>query len=210
MSAFDPSPALPLDLLDLPIGRTYRSLQTELGWGHWAQGVAATPIFRASCSRADMRAGSRSGRGATSRVSATCASSASARRQAAPPSGPGWRGRTAAQSTSPSKFWDVRPFALGRHSLMNRIGVWGGSPPDVQQAQGARLAAFARGDDQLREWRSLQCARLAGAFDCRRAAVGLAGGVGARSRNRRRTRSNACWRLRAAGCVILSCAQGAD
>ena len=28
--------------------------------------------------------------------------------------------------------WGFRPFALGRHSLMNGIGVRGGSPPDVQ------------------------------------------------------------------------------
>ena len=51
-----------------------------------------------------------------------------------------------------SKYGD-HPFALGRHSLMNGIGVGGGAPPEVQQEQIARLAAFAKGDDRLREWR---------------------------------------------------------
>ena len=38
--------------------------------------------------------------------------------------------------------WGFRPFALGRHSLMNGIGVRGGAPPEVQQAQIERLMAF--------------------------------------------------------------------
>ena len=41
--------------------------------------------------------------------------------------------------------WGFRPFALGRHSLMNGIGVRGGAPPEVQEAQIARLVEFAKG-----------------------------------------------------------------
>jgi hypothetical protein len=63
-----------------------------------------------------------------------------------------------------SKYGD-RPFALGRHSLMNGIGVRGGAPPKVQEEQIARLAAFAKGDDRLREWRRREYWRLASRFD---------------------------------------------
>ena len=63
-----------------------------------------------------------------------------------------------------SKYGD-RPFALGRHSLMNGIGVRGGAPPEVQEEQIARLAAFAKGDDRLREWRRREYSRLASRFD---------------------------------------------
>jgi hypothetical protein len=63
-----------------------------------------------------------------------------------------------------SQYGD-RPFALGRHSLMNRIGVRGGAPPEVQQEQIARLVAFAKGDDRLREWRRREYPRLASHFD---------------------------------------------
>jgi hypothetical protein len=58
-----------------------------------------------------------------------------------------------------------RPFALGRHSLMNRIGVRGGASSEVQEEQLARLAAFAKGDDRLREWRTREYTRLATRFD---------------------------------------------
>ena len=61
--------------------------------------------------------------------------------------------------------WGFRPFALGRHSLMNGIGVRGGDPPDVQAAQIARLVAFAKGDDRLREWKKQEYWRLASRFD---------------------------------------------
>ncbi|WP_156685606.1 hypothetical protein [Mycobacterium sp. Marseille-P9652] len=57
------------------------------------------------------------------------------------------------------------PFALGRHSLMNGIGVRGGSPPEVRDAQIARLLAFARGDNRLREWETREYGRLASRFD---------------------------------------------
>ena len=70
-----------------------------------------------------------------------------------------------AVNTSLESTWGFRPFALGRHSLMNGIGVRGGSPPDVQAAQIARLAAFAKGDDRLREWKRQEYWRLASRFD---------------------------------------------
>jgi len=59
----------------------------------------------------------------------------------------------------------VRSFALGRHSLMNGIGVRGGAPPEVQEEQLARLQAFFRGDDRLRSWRREEYGRLASVFD---------------------------------------------
>jgi hypothetical protein len=58
-----------------------------------------------------------------------------------------------------------RPFALGRHSLMNRIGVRGGAPREVQEKQIARLVEFAKGDDRLRDWRRREYSRLASRFD---------------------------------------------
>ena len=70
----------------------------------------------------------------------------------------------AVNSTYESR-WGFRPFALGRHSMMNGIGVRGGMPPEVQEAQIARLAAFGRGDDRLREWHRLEYRRLASKFD---------------------------------------------
>jgi hypothetical protein len=48
---------------------------------------------------------------------------------------------------------------------MNGIGVRGGDPPEVQEAQIARLAEFAKGDDRLREWRRHEYSRLASRFD---------------------------------------------
>ena len=63
------------------------------------------------------------------------------------------------------KRWGFRPFALGRHSLMNGIGVRGGSPPEVQEAQIARLLEFARGRGGLLGWRSHEYASLASKFD---------------------------------------------
>jgi len=48
---------------------------------------------------------------------------------------------------------------------MNGISVRGGSPPDVQDAQAARLLAFLRGDDRLREWERQEYWRLASRFD---------------------------------------------
>lgn len=61
--------------------------------------------------------------------------------------------------------YGVRPFPLGRHSLMNGIGVGFGAPPKVQEEQVSRLVAFARGDDRLRSWQREEYQRLAAAFD---------------------------------------------
>ncbi len=48
---------------------------------------------------------------------------------------------------------------------MNGIGVRGGASPKVQEEQLARLEAFAKGDDRLRDWRGREYWRLAGRFD---------------------------------------------
>ena len=63
------------------------------------------------------------------------------------------------------KAWGFRPFALGRHSLMNGISIRGGAPPQVQQRQLARLVEFAHGDGRLRDWRRDEYWRLAARFD---------------------------------------------
>jgi hypothetical protein len=62
-------------------------------------------------------------------------------------------------------LYGIRPLALGRHSLMNGIGVRGGAPPEVASGQLARLMEFSRGDDRLRSWRREEYGRLAGVFD---------------------------------------------
>jgi len=69
-----------------------------------------------------------------------------------------------AVNTALEAAWGFRPFALGRHSLMNGIGVRGGSPPEVQEAQIARLVEFAKGDDRLREWKRQEYWQLASRF----------------------------------------------
>ncbi|MBS1690643.1 MAG: hypothetical protein JST91_00225 [Actinobacteria bacterium] len=61
--------------------------------------------------------------------------------------------------------WGFRPFALGRHSLMNGIGIGGVVSPEAREQQLARLAAFARGDRRLRDWRRREYRFLASRFD---------------------------------------------
>jgi len=61
--------------------------------------------------------------------------------------------------------WGVKPFRLGRHSLMNGIGVRGGAPPEIRAEALARLAEFARSDSRLRDWKGIEYARLAAEFD---------------------------------------------
>ncbi|OBJ70998.1 hypothetical protein [Mycobacterium sp. 1274756.6] len=63
------------------------------------------------------------------------------------------------------RAWGVQPFRLGRHSLMNGVGVRGGAPPAVQAEDTARLVEFARGDGRLRDWRRREYRRLAAQFD---------------------------------------------
>jgi hypothetical protein len=70
-----------------------------------------------------------------------------------------------AVNTALESAWGFSPFAIGRHSLMNGIGVRGGVSPEVRKRQIERLAAFGRGDDRLREWRRRDYRRLAGRFD---------------------------------------------
>lgn len=62
-----------------------------------------------------------------------------------------------------AEVWGFRPFALGRHSLMNGIGVRGGQPPDQDQVR--RLAEFAGGDWRLRGWRDHEYRLMAARFD---------------------------------------------
>jgi hypothetical protein len=64
-----------------------------------------------------------------------------------------------------SESWGFRPFTLGRHSIMNGIAVRGAASPEVREAQAARLAAFATGDDRRRDWRRREYPRLASRFD---------------------------------------------
>ncbi|WP_235733761.1 hypothetical protein [Mycolicibacterium austroafricanum] len=59
----------------------------------------------------------------------------------------------------------MRPFHLGRHSLMNGIGVRSGAPPEVRNEQLAQLQEFVRGDIRLRDWRRIEYPRLAACFD---------------------------------------------
>lgn len=59
----------------------------------------------------------------------------------------------------------TRPFALGRHSIMNGISVRGGQSPDAMAAQILRLLEFGRGDTRLEDWGRAEYRRLASAFD---------------------------------------------
>ncbi|MBB2989664.1 hypothetical protein FHR72_001127 [Mycolicibacterium iranicum] len=61
--------------------------------------------------------------------------------------------------------WGFRPFALGRHSVMNGIGVQGRALPEVQRQQIERLAEFANGHRRLWGWRNQEYRRLASRFD---------------------------------------------
>jgi hypothetical protein len=70
-----------------------------------------------------------------------------------------------AVNSSIEKTSGIRPFALGRHSIMNGIGVGGGVSGEVADAQLARLLEFAKGDTRLRSWREREYFRLAGVFD---------------------------------------------
>jgi hypothetical protein len=70
-----------------------------------------------------------------------------------------------AVNTALEAAWGFRPFALGRHSLMNGIGVRGSAPPEVREAQITRLAEFLNGDNRLRQWKKQEFERLARKFD---------------------------------------------
>ena len=63
------------------------------------------------------------------------------------------------------RAWGFRPLALGRHSLMNGIGIRGGASPEVVKQQAARLAEFAKSNGGLREWRHQEYRRVAAKFD---------------------------------------------
>jgi len=63
------------------------------------------------------------------------------------------------------RAWGFRPLALGRHSLMNGIGIRGDASPEVVKQQAARLIEFAKSNGGLHEWRSKEYPRLAAKFD---------------------------------------------
>lgn len=64
-----------------------------------------------------------------------------------------------------AQVWGFRPFALGRHSLMNAIGLRGGASPKVQQRQAERLSEFAGGDWRLKGWRDHEYRLMAARFE---------------------------------------------
>jgi hypothetical protein len=70
-----------------------------------------------------------------------------------------------AVNTALEARWGFRPFPLGRHSLMNGVGVRGGVPPEVRKEQIARLKEFAKSSGNLRNWRHQEYLRMAGRFD---------------------------------------------
>ncbi|WP_343709454.1 hypothetical protein [Mycobacterium sp.] len=70
----------------------------------------------------------------------------------------------AVNTALPSR-WGLRPFALGRHSLMNGIGVRGGVSPDVQKEQRERLKGFVKNFGSLEHWHEQEYRQLAGKFD---------------------------------------------
>jgi len=71
---------------------------------------------------------------------------------------------TAANSSLAPKL-GYTPFALGRHSLMNGIGIRGGASQSEQERQAARLAEFSRHHGALHEWKRAEFRRLAKVFD---------------------------------------------
>jgi hypothetical protein len=70
-----------------------------------------------------------------------------------------------AVNTALQSRWGFRPFALGRHSLMNGIGVRGGTSHAVQREQIERLKEFTKSIGSLRNWHDQEYRRLAGKFD---------------------------------------------
>jgi hypothetical protein len=63
------------------------------------------------------------------------------------------------------KQWSVRPLALGRHSLMNGIGIRANASPKVVEQQTARLIVLAKGFGDMQDWRRHEYRRLAAEFD---------------------------------------------
>ncbi|MGB3485871.1 MAG: hypothetical protein WBB07_27085 [Mycobacterium sp.] len=57
------------------------------------------------------------------------------------------------------------PFPLGRHSIMNGVGVRGSASPEVRKEQADQLVKFARGNPRLNDWRTEEYERLAAAFE---------------------------------------------
>lgn len=61
--------------------------------------------------------------------------------------------------------WGFRPFPLGRHSIMNGIGVRGGLSPEERAAALERLDEYRKGDSDLRAWRVREYGQLASRYD---------------------------------------------
>ena len=74
-------------------------------------------------------------------------------------------GNCRAVNSAVETAWGFRPFALGRHSLMNGIGVQGGAPHELQRQQIERLVGFSNGDGRLHGWHEHEYRRLASRFD---------------------------------------------
>ncbi|MCP9274043.1 hypothetical protein [Mycolicibacterium arenosum] len=63
------------------------------------------------------------------------------------------------------KRWGFKPFELGRHSVMNGIGVRGGLGPEQRVAALEHLDEFRKGDSDIRAWRVREYRRLASRYD---------------------------------------------
>lgn len=64
-----------------------------------------------------------------------------------------------------AEIYGIRPLALGRHSLMNGIGVRGGVSAEVQEEQMTRLLDFVKGDVRVRRQRDQEYVLLASSFE---------------------------------------------
>lgn len=69
-----------------------------------------------------------------------------------------------AVNSAVEEAWGFRPLAVGRHSLMNGIGLRGGASPEEQEDQVSRLLHFVKHQSRLADWRREEFARLASAF----------------------------------------------
>ena len=66
-----------------------------------------------------------------------------------------------------ARIWGVRPLALGRHSLMNGIGVRGGASRLERDEQAERVVEFVKNIGHLWNWRLREVRRLAADLDPR-------------------------------------------
>jgi hypothetical protein len=78
-----------------------------------------------------------------------------------------WRGceHCLAINDALARAWGFRPLALGRHSLMNGIGVRDVPLPRQREELAERLVEFAKNSERLRDWHGREYRRLAAVFD---------------------------------------------